>query len=793
MNNQKKQLSNFFLKDYNKNKLSFNFAPWIAIFGHSFYGFLWTYVYNQPHEDIKLRMICASFVVPYFFLKYLKQSDRIKIFFSAYWYFCLSFNLPFIFTYLAMMNNFSDLWLICETMMVLITIILMPNLIVLCLVFGFGIIFAYILYLINTQHLINFEEKKYIEYIWLMPMVIGGSISINFLSKTGEINLKVEEEKSRIFKSLAASIAHELRNPLNMINMIGLQIRNLMNDIGTIKNNNSTPSAPSNSFLKVDKNYDNDLNEFNEVNSSIKLKLIEYTLYINDAIKNANTIINAILSDINEKKISESSFSYIQPGPIIEKIVKTYGYKNKNEKSKILTILPRNPEENFILKAFPERLTYIIFNLLKNSLYYLENFPESNIIIGTEKNRTVGDKIYNTIFIYDTGPGVLPDILPKLFDDFFTFGKKDGNGLGLPFCKRNMLLIGGDITCESKFGGFDSSGKQISGWTKFSLLFPLIDKASNNLSKITSDAVVNNSNKILLIDEKDNFLLIQDGLEKNLPNLTFEFAPNLKEATRMMKSTQYKLIIIDINISKANNIEFVRKIRSSKDSELTETPIIAYTTMDKKSFLQIGEEFDYKDSKYRLFDSYIEKSSNYNSLYRSINKWLFNVEDTLDYMGSQESYASNLRNKKALLADDQKINLIITKKILESVGLVISEASSGKDLLECYKKSLDSEGKSSFDIILTDISMPPFNGDKVAKEIRKIELQNNKNNLQNNEDYNENLPQKEFYKIPIIAITGESGKENFLHFFDCEINDYFIKGSDTEILIKIIAHYLNFQ
>ena len=261
----------------------------------------------------------------------------------------------------------------------------------------------------------------------------------------------------------------------------------------------------------------------------------------------------------------------------------------------------------------------------------------------------------------------------------------------------------------------------------------------------------------------------------------------------MMKSTQYKLIIIDINISKANNIEFVRKIRSSKDSELTETPIIAYTTMDKKSFLQIGEEFDYKDSKYRLFDSYIEKSSNYNSLYRSINKWLFNVEDTLDYMGSQESYASNLRNKKALLADDQKINLIITKKILESVGLVISEASSGKDLLECYKKSLDSEGKSSFDIILTDISMPPFNGDKVAKEIRKIELQNNKNNLQNNEDYNENLPQKEFYKIPIIAITGESGKENFLHFFDCEINDYFIKGSDTEILIKIIAHYLNFQ
>jgi PleD family two-component response regulator len=131
-----------------------------------------------------------------------------------------------------------------------------------------------------------------------------------------------------------------------------------------------------------------------------------------------------------------------------------------------------------------------------------------------------------------------------------------------------MLLIGGDITCESKFGGHDSLGKQISGWTKFSLLFPLIDKASNNLSKITSDIVVDDFKKILFIDEKDNFLLIQDKLEKNLSNLTFELAPNLKEASRMIKLTQYQLIIIDINISKINSIEFVRKIRSSKDDGL---------------------------------------------------------------------------------------------------------------------------------------------------------------------------------------------------------------------------------
>ena len=386
--NHCKKLIDFLLNDYSRNRLSFLYGAWIALFGHSFYGILWKYTYNQPHEDLNLRIICASLFLPYIFTKYLKDRNWLKVFFSVYWYFCLIINLPFIFTYLTLMNNFSGLWLICETMMILVTIILMPNFITFIIVFSSGILLAYILYLLNSNRIIDFHERIYLEYLLLMPMVIGGSILINFSSKIGEINLKVEEEKSRIFKSLAASIAHELRNPLNMINMIGLQIRNLMNDINTIKNRNS--SAKSNApHVKIDKNYNDDLDENNEINSSIKLKLIEYTNHITDAIKNANTIINAILSDINEKKISESSFSYMQPKDMINKIIKTYGYKNELEKTKILTILPRNSEENFIFKAFPERLTYVIFNLIKNSFYYLGNFPNSNIIIGTEKNRII--------------------------------------------------------------------------------------------------------------------------------------------------------------------------------------------------------------------------------------------------------------------------------------------------------------------------------------------------------------------------------------------------------------------
>ena len=50
-----------------------------------------------------------------------------------------------------------------------------------------------------------------------------------------------------------------------------------------------------------------------------------------------------------------------------------------------------------------------------------------------------------------------------------------------------MLLFGGDIICESQFGGIDKFGNEVSGWTKFSLLFPLVSK----------DVLMNNDQKEL--------------------------------------------------------------------------------------------------------------------------------------------------------------------------------------------------------------------------------------------------------------------------------------------------------
>jgi len=56
------------------------------------------------------------------------------------------------------------------------------------------------------------------------------------------------------------------------------------------------------------------------------------------------------------------------------------------------------------------------------------------------------------ISVSDTGFGIAPEDLPKIFQPFFTAKKKSGLGLGLPICDRIIKNHGGRIKVESQLG-----------------------------------------------------------------------------------------------------------------------------------------------------------------------------------------------------------------------------------------------------------------------------------------------------------------------------------------------------
>jgi two-component system CAI-1 autoinducer sensor kinase/phosphatase CqsS len=207
-------------------------------------------------------------------------------------------------------------------------------------------------------------------------------------------------------KSLAGSIAHETRNPLAGIKgCCDLMKTNLQ-------------------------------------------ELIEYVDLIADSSNQGLAMIDMILANIREGEIDKSNFTDLSISDTVKKAIKQYSYKNEDEK----VLVNLDLDNDFIFKGDENMMIFVIFNLLKNSFYY-----KSKIEIRTEV-KSDG----NYLYFKDYGHGIEADKLELIFESFFTSGKKDGTGLGLPFCRRIMRAFEGEIICRSEVGV----------WTEFEMTFP---------------------------------------------------------------------------------------------------------------------------------------------------------------------------------------------------------------------------------------------------------------------------------------------------------------------------------
>lgn len=103
-----------------------------------------------------------------------------------------------------------------------------------------------------------------------------------------------------------------------------------------------------------------------------------------------------------------------------------------------------NYDENILFHADVEQLKQILLNLMKNGL---EAMPHG----GSLTIRSNQDESRIQIIIEDTGFGILPEHINRIFDPFFSL-KEDGTGLGLPISMRMVKNHGGDMIIDSKPG-----------------------------------------------------------------------------------------------------------------------------------------------------------------------------------------------------------------------------------------------------------------------------------------------------------------------------------------------------
>jgi PAS domain S-box-containing protein len=114
-----------------------------------------------------------------------------------------------------------------------------------------------------------------------------------------------------------------------------------------------------------------------------------------------------------------------------------------------------------------------------------------------------------------------------------------------------------------------------------------------------------------------------------------------------------------------------------------------------------------------------------------------------------------------LIAEDEGINRIFIREILKKNKFPVIEAKNGKEVLDLVKTQ-------STDLILMDIGMPVLSGLDATIELRKME---------------------EFKKIPILALTAYTGKDDITRFLSAGFNEVLAKPINENNLIEKIKEY----
>ncbi|MDD5355968.1 MAG: ATP-binding protein, partial [Candidatus Omnitrophica bacterium] len=129
---------------------------------------------------------------------------------------------------------------------------------------------------------------------------------------------------------------------------------------------------------------------------------------------------------------------------IIGEVIEEFKVSLKEQGVCVTTIIT----DNLLISVNKTLLQQVFFNLIKNAIDAFEGIGgEKNIYIRAEKNE---EKVVVTVA--DTGPGIAPEILNKIFEPYFTTRGKKGTGLGLAIVKQIVEAYGGKIKIESELG-----------------------------------------------------------------------------------------------------------------------------------------------------------------------------------------------------------------------------------------------------------------------------------------------------------------------------------------------------
>ena len=149
--------------------------------------------------------------------------------------------------------------------------------------------------------------------------------------------------------------------------------------------------------------------------------------------------------DAGKLLVDEEDFDLV---PVIRNAADRF---RKRAASRDLRLQIDEPPDGLIARGDPARTGQVLGVLLDNALAHTP--PESGVTVAARPR----DGLVETV-VSDTGPGILPEHLPRVFERFYRVDKArsragGGTGLGLSIARELARTQGGDLAAENAEGG----------------------------------------------------------------------------------------------------------------------------------------------------------------------------------------------------------------------------------------------------------------------------------------------------------------------------------------------------
>ena len=271
----------------------------------------------------------------------------------------------------------------------------------------------------SDTKLLKDDDNKRILQINIFPLgesgrIIGTLIKAFDITQTYENSQKLKRaEQLASLTTLAAGVAHEIKNPLGSISIYIQLIEKI-----------------------IKKNIDNSSQCFSE--------LKDYCAIIKEEIGRLEDTINSFLFSVRKLELN------LEETNINSLILSTIDFLKYEIENNNINMEIKFDRDNLIMRIDERYIKQSLINIIQNAIDSILEKSEKNYKKEIQiKLKTVDN--FALITIKDNGIGIKEETLPKIFEPYFTT-KRHGTGLGLTNVARIIEAHNGNINIESEYG-----------------------------------------------------------------------------------------------------------------------------------------------------------------------------------------------------------------------------------------------------------------------------------------------------------------------------------------------------